>query len=67
MRITSRNVNGIRAILGKGFYERVKKDNPDILCIQETKAFEMQLPPDFRFHMQDYNRVRHAGQKPGYA
>lgn len=67
MRITSRNVNGIRAILAKGFYERVKKDNPDILCIQEAKAFETQLPPDFRYHMQDYNRVRHVGEKPGYS
>jgi len=64
MRITSRNVNGIRAILGKGFYEWVKKDNPDILCLQEVKSFETQLPPDFRYHMQDYNRVRHAGEKP---
>lgn len=67
MRITSRNVNGIRAVLGKGFYERVKKDNPDILCIQETKAFETQLPPDFHYHMQDYNMARHAGQKPWYS
>lgn len=67
MRITSRNVNGIRAVLSKWFYEWVKKDNPDILCIQETKAFETQLPPDFRYHMQDYNMVRHAGTKPGYA
>ena len=67
MRITSRNVNGIRAILGKGFYEWVKKDNPDILCLQEVKSFETQLPPDFRYHMQDYNRVRHAGEKPWYS
>ncbi len=67
MRITSRNVNGIRAVIKKWFYERVKKDNPDVLCIQESKAFETQLPPEFRFHMQDYNRTRHAGERPWYA
>lgn len=67
MKITSRNVNWIRAVLAKWFFEWVKKDNPDILCIQETKAFEMQLPPDFRYHMQEYDFIRHAGTKPWYA
>lgn len=32
------NVNGIRAIIKKGFLEGVKEMNPDILCLQETKA-----------------------------
>lgn len=67
MKIASRNVNGIRAVIGKGFYDWVKTNDRDIICIQETKAFEMQLPSDFRYYMQDYNRVRHIGQKPGYA
>ncbi|MCF7834521.1 exodeoxyribonuclease III [Candidatus Gracilibacteria bacterium] len=67
MKIASRNVNGIRAVLAKGFYDRVKKNDRDIICLQETKAFESQLPAEFRFHMNDYNRVRHAGTKPGYA
>ena len=67
MKISSWNVNGIRAVLGKGFYEWVKKDNPDVLCIQETKAFETQLPPDFRYHLQDYDWIWHAGERPGYS
>ncbi len=67
MKIASRNINGIRAVIGKGFYDRVKKENPDIICLQEVKSFETQLPTDFRFHMKDYNRIRHAGQRPGYA
>jgi exodeoxyribonuclease-3 len=38
MKIISWNVNGIRAILKKEFSQSIKKLNPDILCLQETKA-----------------------------
>ena len=67
MKIASRNVNGLRAVIGKWFYDWVKNENPDIICLQETKSFEHQLPPEFRFHMNDYNWIRHAGERPGYA
>lgn len=67
MKITSRNVNGIRAILNKGFLEWVQKDNPDVLCLQETKAFETQMPPELKYTLKDYGYVRHSGQTPGYA
>jgi len=64
MRITSRNVNGIRAVIKKGFEERLKQDNPDVLCIQETKAFEHQIPAEFKYLMRDYDYIRHAGERP---
>jgi exodeoxyribonuclease-3 len=67
IKIVSRNVNWIRAVLQKWFYDRVKKNDRDIICLQETKAFESQLPAEFRYHMADYNRVRHAGTKPWYS
>ena len=38
MKILSWNVNGIRAIEKKGFFEWLQKESPDILCLQETKA-----------------------------
>ena len=38
MKITSWNVNGIRACVKKGFIQAIKKINPDILALQETKA-----------------------------
>ncbi|MDP6133440.1 MAG: endonuclease/exonuclease/phosphatase family protein, partial [Candidatus Marinimicrobia bacterium] len=38
MKIISWNVNGIRAAIKKGFLDFVEKYNPDILCLQETKA-----------------------------
>ena len=42
-KLVSWNVNGIRAILNKGFLDFVKKENPDILCLQETKAHPDQV------------------------
>lgn len=47
MRILAWNVNGIRAIEKRGFFEWLKKDDPDILCLNETKAEPGQLAPDF--------------------
>ena len=41
MKFISWNVNGIRAVLKKGFYEFLANNNPDILCIQETKVKEL--------------------------
>lgn len=38
IRILSWNVNGIRAMVKKGFYEKFTELQPDILCLQETKA-----------------------------
>ncbi|WP_440879673.1 exodeoxyribonuclease III [Tenacibaculum sp. C7A-26P2] len=43
MKIISYNVNGIRAAIKKGFLEWLKQANPDVLCIQETKAQQNQL------------------------
>jgi exodeoxyribonuclease-3 len=43
--IISWNVNGIRAVEQKGFYDWLAKESPDILCLQETKAHKGQLNP----------------------
>ena len=40
MKLISWNVNGIRAAMKKGFSDYVSKEDPDILCIQETKINE---------------------------
>ena len=39
-KIISWNVNGIRAIIKKDFLKDIKQINPDIICLQETKAGE---------------------------
>jgi exodeoxyribonuclease-3 len=46
MRITSWNVNGLRAAYKKGAFEWLIKENPDIFCLQETKATPDQLQPE---------------------
>ena len=46
IRLLSWNVNGIRAAYKKGFVDWFIKDNPDILCLQETKAHPEQLTDD---------------------
>jgi len=42
------NVNGIRAVKGKGFLEWLYRESPDIICLQETKAHPEQLDDDLR-------------------
>lgn len=44
MRIISYNVNGIRAAITKGFLDWLQQANPDVICLQEIKATEDQIP-----------------------
>jgi exodeoxyribonuclease-3 len=65
MKIVSWNVNGIRAILSKkDFHEFVRKEKPDILCLQETKAHPDQV--DHEFEDYEYHYWNSAKRK-GYS
>ena len=44
MKIISYNVNGIRAAITKGFIEWLTQANPDVICLQEIKATQEQIP-----------------------
>jgi exodeoxyribonuclease-3 len=44
MKIISYNVNGIRSAITKGFLDWLQQANPDIICLQEIKATEDQIP-----------------------
>lgn len=44
MKIISYNVNGIRSAISKGFLEWLQQSNPDVICLQEIKAQEDQIP-----------------------
>jgi exodeoxyribonuclease III len=48
MKITTFNVNGIRAALKKGVRDWALSEKPDVFCVQEIKARPEQLPPDLR-------------------
>lgn len=64
MKIISWNVNGIRAVMKKGFPDFVKKYDPDILCLQETKAHPDQV--DELLH--DYeHHFWNSADKKGYS
>ena len=64
MKIYSWNVNGIRAVLRKEtFLEFVKKHQPDILCLQETKAQQGQAEMD----LPNYEEYWYSADKKGYS
>lgn len=67
MKIIAWNINGIRATIKKWFLETIKKEAPDVLCIQEIKAYESQIPAEIRFILKDYDFIRNAAKKPWYA
>ena len=67
MKILSWNVNWIRAVIQKWFFDWVKENDADIVCLQEVKAFETQIPPEVRFHLWDYDYLRHKWTRPWYA
>ena len=66
MKIISRNVNWIRAIAKKWFKDFIKNQNPDILCIQETKAFEDQFLKEV-WELEWYKYIWHAWERAWYA
>jgi exodeoxyribonuclease III len=66
LKLFSWNVNGIRAVNNKGFLDWFKKESPDILCLQETKARPEQLDEDLTVQP-GYNVYWNYPEKKGYA
>ncbi len=64
MKLVSWNVNGLRAILQKGFLQYIKKEDPDILCLQEVKCPAALL---LGIGMESYTPLWHSAKKAGYA
>ena len=60
------NVNGIRAVYKKGFLDWFLEEKPDILCLQETKATEKQLPSVLR-NIEGYNAYFSSAERKGYS
>tara|TARA_B100001750_G_scaffold189639_1_gene159579 strand:+ start:642 stop:1412 length:771 start_codon:yes stop_codon:yes gene_type:complete len=64
IKIISWNVNGIRAAQKKGFDDFIKQENPDIICLQETKAH----PDQVNIGLDDYKyKYWNSAQKKGYS
>jgi exodeoxyribonuclease-3 len=66
MKITTWNVNGIRAVMGKGLKEWMQAASPDVLCLQEIKANHQQLS-DEQKDFPGYSAVWNSAERPGYS
>ncbi len=67
MRIISFNANGIRSAGSKGFFDWLRAQQADVVCLQETKAQEAQLT-DASFRPEGYHcYYRDASTKKGYS
>ncbi len=67
MKIISWNVNGIRAVAKKNFFEDLTQMNPDILCIQETKAQDKQVTETLEKLSETYHIYSNSAEKKGYS
>jgi exodeoxyribonuclease-3 len=64
--LLSWNINGARAIHRKGFLPWLEQAAPDILCLQETRAGEADLPPEMA-QPGGYRGIWRAGERKGYS
>src|SRR6056297_581105 len=66
MKLLSWNVNGLRAVMKKGFREQLLAIQPDIMGVQETKMQENQLTEEIR-RISDYKSYFHSAERKGYS
>jgi len=66
MKITSANLNGIRSANTKGFFEWLKKESPDVLCVQELKAQGADMSLEM-LQPHGYHGYFHYAEKKGYS
>lgn len=66
MKLISWNVNGIRAVAKKDFFTDFETMNPDVLCLQETKAQDDQVAETL-FGISDYKIYSNSAIKKGYS
>ncbi len=65
-RILTLNVNGIRSAGNKGLFKWLPKADADIVCLQEVKAHETDIPEQWRYP-DDLHGFFHCAQKKGYS
>lgn len=67
MKLVSWNVNGLRAVVTKGFEQFFKEVNADIFCVQETKMQEEQISDSIKEIFKEYNCYWNSAEKKGYS
>lgn len=63
MKVFSWNVNGLRAVLQKGFRDVLEESGADVFCVQETKARREQVPGTF----DGWHLFMNSAVRPGYS
>ncbi|MBR5383946.1 MAG: exodeoxyribonuclease III [Clostridia bacterium] len=63
MKLASWNVNGLRAVMGKGFLDSIRALDCDIFCLQETKLQEGQID----LELEGYGQYWNYAEKKGYS
>ena len=66
MKIISWNINGVRAITKKDFFEDISKLDPDVLCLQETKAQDGEVEEALS-KMSNYHQYYNSAERKGYS
>jgi exodeoxyribonuclease-3 len=67
MKIITWNVNGLRAILGKGNLDWVLSQEADVICLQEIKARPDQIERELLQPFAGYQLIWNAAERPGYS
>jgi len=67
LKITTWNVNGLRAALSKGIWKWVQAENPDVLCLQEIKARPEQIGSEYHVQFAAPHIYWNPAEKPGYS
>lgn len=67
MRITTWNVNGLRAVLNRDGFTWLDVHAPDVLCLQEIKSRPEQINDDHMQIFSSYQTYWNPGQRPGYS
>jgi exodeoxyribonuclease III len=67
LKITTWNVNGLRAALNKGMWSSIEKISPDILCLQEIKARPDQIQEEYQSVFNQQTIYWNPAVRPGYS
>ncbi len=67
MKIISWNTNGLRATVKQGYFTPLFENNPDVLCLQETKVEKEQLPEEIQNLHGYYSYFSHSKLRKGYS
>ncbi len=66
MKIISWNINGVRAVLKKGFLEFLETERPEIICLQEVKISNA-TKNEAAFDFPGYREYWNCALRPGYS